>query len=484
MQGSMILFLCLLFLQQNAAPPVDVNSVAALIRARSYSEALQQTGELLRQAPRSAQLWTLQGLAHSGINETEAALNDYKHALQISPDYIPALKAEAQIEYEKGSPSGVATLRHILTLEPADPVSHAMLGALAYRQHDCKTTIASYSEAGDLLASQPTALTQYGECLFQEKQDAQAIRAFRQAATLEPDAWQFRYNLGLAEFAANHTREALQELQPLLTPQQHRPEVLSFASTLYEAVGDTPRAVSLLRQAIVDNPSDTKLYLQFADLSFGHKSFQVGVDVLNAGLTQLPHSAELYVARGVLLIQLGKYEPAEADFAKAEQLNPNQGFSSVAQGLAKLQENKLDQALSTTEAQIKHNPNNAFLYYLKAETLRQKGASPPSLEFQEAVQAARTAVRLRPNYPIAEDLLGSFYLKENKIDLARRQFESALRQDPANESALYHMITVSRKQGRTADVSQFAKGLAEAKAAAKKRDDVAGQFVLVEPEKP
>jgi tetratricopeptide (TPR) repeat protein len=479
----MILFILCLLLPQREAPPVNVNSIAALIRARSYSEALQRTQTLLQEAPRNAQLWTLQGLAHSGINDKEAALSDYKHALQISPDYIPALKAEAQIEYEKGSPSGIATLRHILKLEPADPVSHAMLGALAYRQHDCKTTIASYSEAGDLLASQPAALTQYGECLLQEKQDVQAIRAFRQAATLEPDAWQLRYNLGLAEFAAHHTRGALQELQPLLTAQQHRPEVLSFASTLYEAVGDTPRAVNLLRQAIVDNPKDIKLYLQFADVSFVHKSFQVGVDVLNAGLTQLPQSAELYVARGVLLIQLGKYEPAEADFAKAEQLNPNQGFSSVAQGLAKLQQNKLDQALSTTEAQISRSPKNAFLYYLKAETLRQKGASPPSSEFQEALQAARTAVRLKPDYPIAEDLLGSFYLKENRLDLARQQFESALRHDPANTSALYHMITVSRKQGRTAEVSQFARRLAEAKAADKKREDVAGQFVLVEPEK-
>jgi len=182
-----------------------------------------------------------------------------------------------------------------------------------------------------------------------------------------------------------------------------------------------------------------------------------------------------------MFVQLGEYDKAEADFANAERLDPKQSFSSVAQGLTKLQQNNLDAALATTKAESGRDPSNAFLHYLVAETLRQKGVTPPSKEFDEAVQQARTAIQLRPEYPIAEDLLGSFYLKEEKIDLARQQFENALKHDPSNESAIYHMITVSRKTGHRADIPALVQRLAAAKAANKKRDDMAGQFVLVEP---
>lgn len=478
----MLCFAFLLLLTQGMAAPADIGTVTALLRARDFSRALAATETMLQQTPENPQLWTLQGIAHTGLNDGKAALADYGHALKIAPDYVPALKAKAQMEYQEGSKDGIATLHRILKLQPNDAVSHAMLGALEFQQHNCKAAVENYSASKELLASQPAALSQYGGCLAQEKRDAEAIAVFRQAAALEPHAWQMRYNLSLAEFRAGDMRQALQDLQPLLTPDQTRADVLNFASTLYETTGDTPHAVSVLRQAIIDNPRDAELYLHFADLCFVHKSFQVGIDMLNAGLTQLPDSAQLYVARGVMYVQLGKYSTAEADFAKAEKLNPNQSYSSVAQGLTKLQENNLDAALASIRAELKRDPKNAFLYYLEAETLRQKGLTPGSQEFQQAVNAARAAIRLKPDYPLAEDLLGSFYLKEGKIEAARQQFENALRHDPLNESAIYHMITVSRKTDRKADIPGLVKRLAQAKAANKKRDDLAARFVLVEPQ--
>jgi len=53
---------------------------------------------------------------------------------------------------------------------------------------------------------------------------------------------------------------------------------------------DTPRAVSLLRQAIIASPKNPKYYVDFATLSYNHDSYQVGIDMIDAGLTQLPKS--------------------------------------------------------------------------------------------------------------------------------------------------------------------------------------------------
>jgi tetratricopeptide (TPR) repeat protein len=47
------------------------------------------------------------------------------------------------------------------------------------------------------------------------------------------------------------------------------------------------------------------------------------------GLKAEPAAAPLYVARGVLYVQLAKYEEAEDDFEKAEQLEPSRQIASV-----------------------------------------------------------------------------------------------------------------------------------------------------------
>ena len=47
--------------------------------------------------------------------------------------------------------------------------------------------------------------------------------------------------------------------------------------------------------------------------------------MIDAGLKLQPAAAQLYVARGVLYVQLAEYDKAEADFERAEQLDPSKG---------------------------------------------------------------------------------------------------------------------------------------------------------------
>jgi tetratricopeptide (TPR) repeat protein len=470
----------LLFLLQ-VAQPSGIDAVRSALRSHDYSQALRLTGTLLQRNQQDEKLWTLQGLAHSGARDDAAALDDFEHALKISPDYLPALKAEAQIEYKAENPHAIATLTNILKLQPEDQVSHAMRAALEYKQHNCEAVVEDYSASKDLLWSQPIALNQFGHCLLAMKRQEEAVAVFHQVVALQPNLWEAKYNLAVAELVTKQPEKALEALHPLMESSPRQPKIMDLVSTAYESAGDTPRAVSTLRQAIVDNPRDVGLYLHFTDLCFTHRSFQVGIDVLNAGLRESPHSAQLYLARGILLVQLGKYESGEKDFATAERIDPTQSYTSVAQGLTQLQQNNLDRALATTEAQIKRNPNDPFLNYLEAETLKRKGFQPGSSQSRRAIEAARNAIRLKPDFPLAEDLLGSLYLEENKVDLAFEQFESALKHNPSDQSALYHMIVVSRKSGRTKDIPDLLKRFAEAKSLQRKQDELTGRYMLVEP---
>src|SRR6185436_20160837 len=168
---------------------------------------------------------------------------------------------------------------------------------------------------------------------------------------------------------------------------------LQLVSSAAEDAGDTPQAVSTLRQAILLEPRNVSLYLDFANIAFAHESFQVGIDVISEGMSLQPRAAPLYVARGVLYVQLAQYEKAEADFEKAYALDPTQSLSTAAQGLAAVQANDLDHALASVQSKLERKPDDPVLLYLQADLLAQKSADASGPDFQLAMSSAQKAVR-------------------------------------------------------------------------------------------
>jgi tetratricopeptide (TPR) repeat protein len=322
-----------------------------------------------------------------------------------------------------------------------------MLGALAWKHADCAGAVQHFSQAAAVINSQPDALREFGACLVKLKRPEEAARIFQQLTALQPDDRRARYSWAVSLMDATHFQDAISVLDPLAQPPAPDPIALELASSAQESLGATPQAVALLRQAVLLDPKNSNLYLDFAALSFAHQSFQVGIDMVAAGLTQLPDCAALYLARGVLYVQLAEYDKADADFDKAEQLDPGRAMGSVARGLSQIQQNNLSDALVTIRSQLKANPHDAFLYYVMAELLGRQGAQTGTAEFRQAVEAAQEAVRLKPDFVLARDVLSRLYLQAGKREEAIEQCRLALRDSPDDERALYRLIRALQSGG-------------------------------------
>jgi tetratricopeptide (TPR) repeat protein len=433
---------------QNTAPSAPTAPIESALRGHDYPQALQLAQSAVQQSPKNPKLWVLQGIALSRLGRRHEALAAYDRALAISPDYLPALEGAAELEYQAESKRALPLLERVVKLRPNDPTANAMLGVVKYKQRDCASAVEHFRASWQLISSQPAALAQYGTCLMNLDNAEDALPVFQRLLSLQPDDSHARYNLAVVQLAAHSPKEAVETLQPLLGAASPHPEALDLASSAYEESGDTPKAVNLLRQAIVLDPKKTRYFVDFATLSFAHQSFQVGVDMINVGLKETPNAAQLFVARGVLLIQLGQYEKAEADFEKASQLDPTQTSGAVAEGLAQMQQSNLDQALTTVRARLKDHPDDAFLHYLEADILFQKGADPGTPEFKDAIAAVCRAEQLRADFVLAYDLLGNLYLKSGEIDKSIAQSRRALGQNPSDQEALYHLIQALRQSGK------------------------------------
>jgi len=467
------------FAQISSAPDRQIESA---LREHDFRDALQLAQSAVQKSPQNPKLLFLEGMAFSGLGRQHDALNAYKRALAISPDYLPALEAAAQQEYQAQSKRAIPLLERIVQLQPANPTANAMLGVLNFREHDCASAVKHFRAASDLISSQPVALAQYGSCLMDLDKAEDAVPVFEKLLALQPEDPHARYNLAVVQLAAKNARGAIETLQPLLNVTSPDPDVLDLASLAYEESADTPKAVSLLRQAIVLDPKKTKYYVDFATISFNHQSFQVGVDMIDVGIKENPQAAQLFVARGVLLIQLGQYEKAEADFAKANELDPRQSSGAVAEGLAQIQQTNLGQALTTVRAQLRSHPGDAFLHYLEAQVLFQQGADPGTPQFKEAIAAASRAVQLKPDFVLAHDLLGNLYLNSGEIERSIAQSRRALEENPSDQEALYHLIQALRKsKGPKGELPGLVKRLAVLRQQSRETEAAQNRYKLYEP---
>ncbi len=458
----------------------QIGAISASLRAGEFDHALQLLHPMLQESPSNSQLWTLQALAYAGAKRKKEALDSFQRALKISPDYLPALEGAAQLEYESGSAEAIPLLHRILLLRPSEPTSHAMLAVLEYNRGNCQAALQNFDLSGDLANSQPGALRARGSCLVRTKELDKATSVFQRLVEMNPSDAFSRCQLASVELMADQPKEAIEVLTPILQTDDPPATVLQLASSAYEAMDDTPNAVRVLRQAIVSNPRDVDLYLDFTDLSMEHQSFQVGIDVINSGLSVQPTSAPLYVARGVLYVQLAKYDEAEADFAKANSLDPKASLGSVAQGLEAIQSSDPDRALATVRAKLARKPNDPYLLYLEADILTQKGVDPGTPDFAKALSSAKTAISLQPSLTSARDVLAKLYLQAGQNNFAIAQCRKALISDPKDQTALYHLIQALRKSGETAEIPQLLKRLAELRAQSSRIESEHNRYKLVE----
>ena len=210
----------------------------------------------------------------------------------------------------------------------------------------------------------------------------------------------------------------------------------------------------------------------------------MGVSVLTDGIAQQPSSAQLYVARGVLLVQLGEYEKAEADFDKAHDLDPNQSLSAAAQGMAAVQANDLDRALTTVQSKLARKPDDAYLLYLKADILSQKGANPGSSEFRTALVSARKAVALAPNLAEARSVLARLYLDSGQTREAIEQCRKAIEINPKDQTALYRLIQALQKADQKKEIPDLLSRLAAAREQATREEREHSRYKLIEGDAP
>jgi tetratricopeptide (TPR) repeat protein len=462
----------LLLLSALAQDPGRFDAISAALNNRSFPQALELVRPALEASPANPELWAMQGTAYAGMGNQKDALASFQRSLKIAPDYLPALKGAAQIEFDAASPTAIPLLEKILRAKPADLTAHGMLAVLEYQQGDCVAAVPHFEKAISLFASRPEALHAYAACLVKQKRLQEATQVLQRSVALNPQDPQERRVLASVQLMAQRPQEALTTLAQVLNANPDA-QTLELASQAFEQDHDTEKAVDALRKAILLDPPNVNLYVDFAAISARHQSGQVGINVVNDGINLQPNAAPLYFARGMLYVQQSEYAKAQDDFDTAYKLDPMQSLTAAAQGLTAVQQNDLPRALAGIQEKLAGRPNDPILLYVQADILAQRDPDPGTPEFQTAMSSATKAVTLNPALGPAHTVLAKLYLMADQYPDAAAECRKALETDPADQTALYHLIRALRKTDQKGQIPDLLKQLAllRQQAANRKREE-------------
>jgi tetratricopeptide (TPR) repeat protein len=452
--------------------------IASALRQGRAAEAEKLCDEALSAHPDDPRIWTLKGVGLDGLGQRHDALQAYDQALRLAPDYLPALEAAAQDEFLEHSQKAVPLLERADSLRPNDPKIHEMLGELALQRRDCRKAVFYLDRETSALNRGSGTLEGYAACLVYLNHSDRAVLVFQELVEKEPENENARYNLAIVQLAIGQSSEAVKTLGPLTERNQPDADSLSLLAQAYEAVFNTPKAVDTLQRAVALYPDDPEFYVALALICLSHRSFRVGIDVLNAGIARLPREASLHFARGVLYLELDENEKSEKDFDEAAILNPQLPLTSAANALADLQHRQPSEAERLARKELAGNPNDPYLNYVLAESMRQQSLQPGTPRFVQAEAAAKKAVDLKPDFSPARQLLGWLYLDSGHADLALEQSREAVKRAPNDEAAFYQLIRVLKRAGKEDEIPKRIQQLEDLKEANLRKREQVLRFAL------
>ena len=285
-----------------------------------------------------------------------------------------------------------------------------------------------------------------GVLLFFQGNYSEAITHLRTAVQAQPTLWKLRALLGIAEkrtgdlvAAQSNLEQAFTNLEDKNIQKQAGLELIEVTSSS----GQMDKAASVAARLQAIAPQDPQIL--FA-------AYQISMQMMEQALLSMviaaPDSAEMHMIMANQYVLRGDSAGAIAQYREAARLNPSLPgvhFELAEQLKASSDPTLNAQAEAEYKAALEVNRYDEKAWRELADLEAGKG------DLKSAREAYARALALQPRDADAKTGMAKVLLALNETKDAVALLEDAVKDDPTNLQAHYHLSTLYRQAGRTAD---------------------------------
>jgi len=289
-----------------------------------------------------------------------------------------------------------------------------------------------------------------GSCLYNLSKYKEAIEVYKEALNrIEPEkvnsqvSDRLHYNLAWAYLKNGDFKEAISEFKKAASLSEDsmiKIASLCLAADTYQDAGEYPRAIQAYEDILKDYPHN--LYLDYIQYQLGCcflkiSNYESAILAFRNILSNFPRSTlldEATYALALVYFQQKDFNKAKeilADFNANFKDSPLSIQAKYLYGSCLYNLERFEEAMGVFEEIIKQYPENKELVqkaeYEIADCLYQMGKE------KEAVDRFNLLRIKYPDSPISAEAiwwLGSYYLRIDKLDLAKRYFETLIQNFP------------------------------------------------------
>jgi len=242
-------------------------------------------------------------------------------------------------------------------------------------------------------------------------------RLITQSAPLRPefyttlgDAWA---NRGEFKKAADAYGQALKKSDASLV-------AMSGLARVQLQQGDATGARETLGQALRKAPSESNILYQYSLLEAQGGRLEEALTRLQKALDINPDLSEGYFNLANLLVQIGKVQEAEAALTRALVIDPYDAAAYDLSGQVMAMKRDIASALYNFQKAVHLRPGYPSYLYDYALALVQAG------QYDNAKTQIQAAIQSDRNYAEAYEVLGALYVRENRPELAIKEYRQAI----------------------------------------------------------
>lgn len=262
--------------------------------AASLEKAVALYKRVVAADPNVIDAWFNLGNLHARLRRYPEAIEYFKHALELKPDYdLPVINMANAYRQMGRDDAALAGYERYLSIDPKNAHVHYQVGEIHLDRGDEAKAEASFRKALEINPREAAALNAIGVLAFKHGDAAAAERDVRSALAIKPNVRLAHYNLALFAEDRNDLQAAEAEYKKELEAFPGAVKASFNLARLYERTGNTQGQIAALKQAVEQNPNfpEGKLFLSKAYLDSG-VNFPEAIALARDSLS-LPLRAEL-----------------------------------------------------------------------------------------------------------------------------------------------------------------------------------------------
>ena len=178
-------------------PPIELlQPIVNLFTNGNYQQALSNSRQLLEKFPNSVILCNISGASNAGLMQFDDAIDSYKNALKINPDYAEAHYNMGIALKDKGDlETAISSYKNALKIKPGYAEAYFNMGNILKDKGDFDDAIDSYKNALKINPDYTEAYSNMGIALKDKGDFEAAIGSYKKALEVKPDNADAKENL-------------------------------------------------------------------------------------------------------------------------------------------------------------------------------------------------------------------------------------------------------------------------------------------------